>query len=75
MPRLFAEQTCQLFLEKGEDYTEYPLFEKQDRVTSYRDTPAIQEGDQKTITPGADLNADIPIEIVYDYADWGFNGA
>lgn len=39
----FAERARHLYLEKGDDYTEYPILGRQDRVMGYRNIPVASE--------------------------------
>lgn len=56
-----VERASNLFLEKKIDYTVYPMLDDQDRVTGYRSSPAVSEGEQGNLTPGADRRfSDLP---------------
>lgn len=58
MSRLFAEREWHIFYKKGDDYTEYPMLEEQDRVSGNRDIPVAPEGGRGNPTPGAGPDLD-----------------
>lgn len=62
-----------IFLDNGEDYTEYPMLNEQDRVTSYRNNPVASEGAQGNSTSSADKNIENLPKGVDDDEDWDFD--
>lgn len=73
--RLSVERALQSFLETRKDYTEYPMLERQDHVTGYRNDPIVSKGGQGVPTPRADPDFDKLLEVVDDDDDWDLNGA
>lgn len=75
---LFCElsvRVCHLFLKKGDDYTEYPSLERQDRVTGSLNSLEASEGAEENLTPGADSVADHLLEGPENHDHWDFDCA
>lgn len=67
MSRRFAELAEQLFLEKKNDYTEYPILKEQDRVTGRRNGPVVSVHGQGFLTPEVNPNVDkLPEDVLED---------
>lgn len=75
MSCLFAERAWHLFLEMGDDYTEYPSLEEQDSVSGYPDSLVASKCAQGSLTPGAVPNFENYPEVVNDDDYWDLNGA
>lgn len=71
---VLTEQAWHLFLEKHDDYTEYPNLVEQDRVTGYRTDPVDSEGFQENPMPGTDWSVENLTEGVDDNDDTNFDG-
>lgn len=75
MSYIFTQCVWRLFLEKGEDYTEYPILEEKARVMGYRDGPVASEETHGYLKSGADIIFEKLPKGVEDDDDWDFDGA
>lgn len=75
MARILVPRALQLFFEKGEDYTDYPMMEGQHYMTGGRDSPMVSDGFHVNLLPSANPTVYILPEGVDDAEDWDFDGA
>lgn len=73
--RTLPYQAWNQVLEKCNDYTEYPMLGKQNRVTGKRINPVTSKRIRDNMTPGADTNFNATPETADDDEDWNLNGA
>lgn len=74
MSRDLTDRVWHLFLENGDDNTEYPASNEQDCVMRYHNSPVASNGAQGKLTTGADSNIDRLPEAIDDIDNLEFEG-
>lgn len=74
MSLLFSEREWQLLLEKGDDYTEYPMQKEQDRLMGHWNRTVLWKGGPVCLTSCADLNIENLQVAADDDEDWDCDG-
>lgn len=75
MFRYSADQYWNFFLEKSDDYTEYPMLEEQDRETGYWNWPVAFERAQGNLKTGVHTNIDHLPEDAGEGDNWEYDNA